>query len=149
MIRRPPRSTRTVTLFPYTTLFRSGELRRVCPVRAARWAALTDCLLLRGGGATPPRAGGSGGASAPRTPHRLAALAVARGPRFGRVGGGSGGQRLLPEPPNCAGVALPPRSDRRSARAGGEDGFTRRSSPGGRARTKIGRANGRSPGNNA
>src|SRR3546814_6003138 len=25
MIRRPPRSTRTYTLFPYTTLFRSGE----------------------------------------------------------------------------------------------------------------------------
>src|SRR3546814_9479129 len=27
MIRRPPRSTRTDTLFPYTTLFRSAELR--------------------------------------------------------------------------------------------------------------------------
>src|SRR3546814_9523253 len=27
MIRRPPRSTRTDTLFPYTTLFRSGKLR--------------------------------------------------------------------------------------------------------------------------
>src|SRR3546814_10027626 len=27
MIRRPPRSTRTVTLFPYTTLFRSGPQR--------------------------------------------------------------------------------------------------------------------------
>src|SRR3546814_17975907 len=27
MIRRPPRSTRTDTLFPYTTLFRSGNLR--------------------------------------------------------------------------------------------------------------------------
>src|SRR3546814_11563676 len=27
MIRRPPRSTRTDTLFPYTTLFRSGEDR--------------------------------------------------------------------------------------------------------------------------
>src|SRR3546814_3980409 len=27
MIRRPPRSTRTDTLFPYTTLFRSDELR--------------------------------------------------------------------------------------------------------------------------
>src|SRR3546814_15036721 len=25
MVRRPPRSTRTDTLFPYTTLFRSGE----------------------------------------------------------------------------------------------------------------------------
>src|SRR3546814_12202755 len=33
MIRRPPRSTRTDTLFPYTTLFRSSRLR--CP-RAAR-----------------------------------------------------------------------------------------------------------------
>src|SRR3546814_16893546 len=29
MIRRPPRSTRTDTLFPYTTLFRS-----ICPVQA-------------------------------------------------------------------------------------------------------------------
>src|SRR3546814_5722789 len=28
MIRRPPRSTRTDTLFPYTTLFRSGDRRR-------------------------------------------------------------------------------------------------------------------------
>src|SRR3546814_19618673 len=27
MIRRPPRSTRTDTLFPYTTLFRSGDRR--------------------------------------------------------------------------------------------------------------------------
>src|SRR3546814_1160721 len=29
MIRRPPRSTRTDTLFPYTTLFRSEDLARV------------------------------------------------------------------------------------------------------------------------
>src|SRR3546814_14021636 len=28
MIRRPPRSTRTDTLFPYTTLFRSGVVAR-------------------------------------------------------------------------------------------------------------------------
>src|SRR3546814_16551701 len=28
MIRRPPRSTRTDTLFPYTTLFRSGSVSR-------------------------------------------------------------------------------------------------------------------------
>src|SRR3546814_10466534 len=34
MIRRPPRSTRTDTLFPYTTLFRS-----VCHVRPARGRA--------------------------------------------------------------------------------------------------------------
>src|SRR3546814_15630947 len=30
MIRRPPRSTRTDTLFPYTTLFRSAGIRRYC-----------------------------------------------------------------------------------------------------------------------
>src|SRR3546814_20726975 len=28
MIRRPPRSTRTDTLFPYTTLFRTAQVRR-------------------------------------------------------------------------------------------------------------------------
>src|SRR3546814_16021611 len=32
MIRRPPRSTRTDTLFPYTTLFRSAEIRRLIVV---------------------------------------------------------------------------------------------------------------------
>src|SRR3546814_10751911 len=31
MIRRPPRSTRTDTLFPYTTLFRSREPAKVHP----------------------------------------------------------------------------------------------------------------------
>src|SRR3546814_2739602 len=29
MVRRPPRSTRTDTLFPYTTLFRSDEVKRI------------------------------------------------------------------------------------------------------------------------
>src|SRR3546814_19956218 len=30
MCRRPPRSTRTDTLFPYTTLFRANVLQRMC-----------------------------------------------------------------------------------------------------------------------
>src|SRR3546814_15846920 len=46
MIRRPPRSTRTDTLFPYTTLFRSevglGEVRGLLP------AALVDERLQAG-----------------------------------------------------------------------------------------------------
>src|SRR3546814_2793208 len=33
MIRRPPRSTRTDTLFPYTTLFRSHRAERVVALR--------------------------------------------------------------------------------------------------------------------
>src|SRR3546814_2233930 len=33
MIRRPPRSTRTDTLFPYTTLFRSGRADGTAPFR--------------------------------------------------------------------------------------------------------------------
>src|SRR3546814_10045527 len=52
MIRRPPRSTRTDTLFPYTTLFRSrdavgpelldGKVQRIEPVGQARIAAHGD-----------------------------------------------------------------------------------------------------------
>src|SRR3546814_20573534 len=37
MIRRPPRSTRTDTLFPYTTLFRSRERRRRDRHRRGAW----------------------------------------------------------------------------------------------------------------
>src|SRR3546814_5459330 len=40
MIRRPPRSTRTDTLFPYTTLFRSWTTR-CSPKRALRPAAIS------------------------------------------------------------------------------------------------------------
>src|SRR3546814_8640256 len=42
MIRRPPRSTRTDTLFPYTTLFRSPARRLVRPWRQARAAGGAD-----------------------------------------------------------------------------------------------------------
>src|SRR3546814_13594950 len=46
MIRRPPRSTRTDTLFPYTTLFRSRILAgsRASPARAAPVRARTQWL---------------------------------------------------------------------------------------------------------
>src|SRR6056297_3966764 len=37
MIRRPPRSTRTDTLFPYTTLFRSGDPRVRRPLEPGGW----------------------------------------------------------------------------------------------------------------
>src|SRR3546814_3743018 len=39
MIRRPPRSTRTDTLFPYTTLFRSCHAPRTEPRRASARAS--------------------------------------------------------------------------------------------------------------
>src|SRR3546814_17945802 len=41
MIRRPPRTTRTDTLFPYTTLFRSIERHLQCrrPTRQPAWMA--------------------------------------------------------------------------------------------------------------
>src|SRR3546814_7594561 len=37
MLRRPPRSTRTYTLFPYTTLFRSRSTGVRCPPRNLRF----------------------------------------------------------------------------------------------------------------
>src|SRR3546814_10232828 len=76
MIRRPPRSTRTDTLFPYTTLFRSDErLPRQRPRRRrgkahlrgqSRWrgAVLRAPHLLRGPHPAVPR-------HEDRTPHRL------------------------------------------------------------------------------
>src|SRR3546814_1244294 len=47
MIRRPPRSTRTDTLFPYTTLFRSGHLQ---PWSADRLRAGRRLRSVAGGG---------------------------------------------------------------------------------------------------
>src|SRR3546814_16674841 len=48
MIRRPPRSTRTDTLFPYTTLFRSDQLGE--PVRVVRLGALDGAHLVKDDG---------------------------------------------------------------------------------------------------
>src|SRR3546814_3144374 len=45
MIRRPPRSTRTDTLFPYTTLFRSYLSIQICSFRRT---SLSDRLDLGG-----------------------------------------------------------------------------------------------------
>src|SRR3546814_20548446 len=42
MIRRPPRSTRTDTLFPYTTLFRSDQFHKPIPI-----PALPACTAVR------------------------------------------------------------------------------------------------------
>src|SRR3546814_6689870 len=55
MIRRPPRSTRTDTLFPYTTLFLSASVRAVGRQRrrGPRSYRSCDCLFLQfalGGG---------------------------------------------------------------------------------------------------
>src|SRR3546814_5495438 len=46
MIRRPPRSTRTDTLFPYTTLFRSG--RRIVVVVDGEAATRIDHMIQNG-----------------------------------------------------------------------------------------------------
>src|SRR3546814_10607628 len=46
MIRRPPRSTRTDTLFPYTTLFRSAHGITVHPRPDARHIRAGDVLAL-------------------------------------------------------------------------------------------------------
>src|SRR3546814_10084186 len=66
MIRRPPRSTRTDTLFPYTTLFRShpdqphrapGRQGRADPDGQGRFLGRCLCPLPRGG-EPPPGAEG-------------------------------------------------------------------------------------------
>src|SRR3546814_4923082 len=52
MIRRPPRSTRTDTLFPYTTLFRSVIGQHQIEGRAGHFGAGTGKLSDQGAGET-------------------------------------------------------------------------------------------------
>src|SRR3546814_9208650 len=52
MIRRPPRSTRTDTLFPYTTLFRSPFLKRFTVFNVAQCDDLPE--RVHGGSEPPP-----------------------------------------------------------------------------------------------
>src|SRR3546814_4474319 len=58
MIRRPPRSTRTDTLFPYTTLFRSFDRGRVVVV--ADEGGVGECLCHQQRAGTVPAADVSG-----------------------------------------------------------------------------------------
>src|SRR3546814_20112541 len=76
MIRRPPRSTRTDTLFPYTTLFRSLGTQRRTAIESAHGRATGHCqdararrTRTRAGGACAARAAPSADAESPR-PHR-------------------------------------------------------------------------------
>src|SRR3546814_14877744 len=48
MIRRPPRSTRTDTLFPYTTLFRSFDMGYELPTQPPRPLRSSDVEQTRG-----------------------------------------------------------------------------------------------------
>src|SRR3546814_4439567 len=87
MIRRPPRSTRTDTLFPYTTLFRSIHVRaerRGVSMRASTTAAIATALagsLLLSSCATY-----TGQTSAPDDPNRTRNAALI-GARIGVVAG--------------------------------------------------------------
>src|SRR3546814_15094661 len=58
MIRRPPRSTRTDTLFPYTTLFRSDEAPCVPACHPGRAADRRAGPWRRAAGICPVRAAG-------------------------------------------------------------------------------------------
>src|SRR3546814_7740167 len=106
MIRRPPRSTRTDTLFPYTTLFRSGGVfsfglpihvrteRRGVSMRASTTAAIATALagsLLLSSCATY-----TGQTSAPEAPNRTrnaALIGAGIGVVAGLLSGGDATER--------------------------------------------------------
>src|SRR3546814_10548768 len=73
MIRRPPRSTRTATLFPYTTLFRSGSrlFFPTCCAGAVRPAGAADNS---GAARHATRAGRRAGPHLATAPHAHAVL---------------------------------------------------------------------------
>src|SRR3546814_12621791 len=131
MIRRPPRSTRTDTLFPYTTLFRSADTtgRHSCrPVPFLRWRwpmkreALTDKILdikrehgwswkHIAGGDQRHVAGARGGSAA--RPDEAAQAAIRAGPQPDRPFRG-------PEAAPQAGAGAKHANDNESASCGGK-----------------------------
>src|SRR3546814_11081180 len=101
MIRRPPRSTRTDTLFPYTTLFRSAEATHIvsmahdhdrqrawsasrCPSRLAAPLAFTST---GGGLSRPPEVLRTSTRPAGRARHPWVAVALGRARSEERRGG--------------------------------------------------------------
>src|SRR3546814_18641898 len=88
MIRRPPRSTRSDTLFPYTTLFRSrlprAEARRGAAANIGRWKAVIVDDAVRSGA----RRGGDQRRERDHIALRVAELkppdCIGLGPRVGR-----------------------------------------------------------------
>src|SRR3546814_13745133 len=103
MIRRPPRSTRTDTLFPYTTLFRSALAARGHPARRplVQQARPVRQARLRGArrfhrvspGGRPARGIGAGTRLLTRRPSKIA--------------------RAEPPPPTAAVLRRPPRPEAR------------------------------------
>src|SRR3546814_21150328 len=83
MIRRPPRSTRTDTLFPYTTLFRSIHLAGRSEADARRALPLDQLALHRG------PAHGRGDAPADPAGHRPVRQAAAAAERRSAAAGGA------------------------------------------------------------
>src|SRR3546814_5744334 len=75
MIRRPPRSTRTDTLFPYTTLFRSGTSRGRAATAARHVRRLPACPAAPSAGIDAGRRAREGG---PQARHVRRAEAVGR-----------------------------------------------------------------------
>src|SRR3546814_2270511 len=97
MILRPPRSTRTDTLFPYTTLFRSRAARGL-----ERRAARSSLAPRRGAGADDRRARRLPGAR----PDRCAVRAARRGARARRrlLHRSADGAQLCDDPPHRRGA---------------------------------------------
>src|SRR3546814_1160165 len=77
MIRRPPRSTRTDTLFPYTTLFRSEDGRQTAAVlltACCQQPASTRAASQRPAARTPPDTTGGHRQESPRSEEHTSEL---------------------------------------------------------------------------
>src|SRR3546814_8783587 len=81
MIRRPPRSTRTDTLFPYTTLFRSTVPPDLTSSGAAAMLARPPCPIGRSFASTPKALVLEASAQSPRIFHPARGVARRRGPQ--------------------------------------------------------------------
>src|SRR3546814_1615444 len=85
MIRRPPRSTRTYTLFPYTTLFRSNPIFGLSPADPFLHERMADHCLHIGLGETCDGEGIGDEASHHRCEHDVRRAEFAKQEKIGRA----------------------------------------------------------------
>src|SRR3546814_18565335 len=110
MMRRPPRSTRTDTLFPYTTLFRSSEALLLGRMMAAIGLNLDELLRLGLPGGVEPDAAGPPPVAIPSA---RALLLLGDGPSKALLGKAAGQARGTVHQVELGGRPL---SDRKSTR---------------------------------
>src|SRR3546814_5221963 len=116
MLRRPPRSKRTDKLFPYTTLFRSGDPVIPSEVEGRVSTALAPNDSFSAPSGQPSVPNGQSADENQVSSTSVSRVSVASGPACARACSSFSATKTLPSPSYHAGIWCPHQRDRKSTR---------------------------------